>query len=87
MAQDALLLLLLLAEEQQRNAQHCGGSKAKGITFVNAKSYVGGKFSGTKAKNFKAWTKRIKVYCNTQCRGFRQAINIEKTQSTKINIA
>ena len=78
----------LLAEEQQRNSRGGGngGKFEKEFCFVNTKTFEGGKFSGAKTKNYKAWAKRAKVFCSAQCRGFRRAMETAEAQSTKPNI-
>ena len=32
------------------------------LSFVNQKHYEGGKFTGKKDENYKAWAKRVRVY-------------------------
>ena len=75
----------ILADEQQRNAQQSGVGKDKAVNFVNSKNSEGGKISGAKSENYKPWAKRVKVYCNAQCRGFRQALETAEAASSKVN--
>ena len=75
----------ILADEQQRNAQQSGVGKDKAVNFVNSKNFDGGKISGAKSENYKPWAKRVKVYCNAQCRGFRQALETAEAASSKVN--
>ena len=46
-------------EEQKRDKAPAGhGHKA--VTFVNATTFEGGKFTGTKTEDFKIWSKKVK---------------------------
>ena len=75
----------MLADEQQRSAQQSGVGKDKTVNVFNAKNYEGGTFSGAKSENYKTLAKRVKVYCNAQCRGFRQAMEAAEAASSKVN--
>ena len=52
------------------------GSSFDGVTEV--------KFGGTKAENYKTWAKRVKVFCNSQCRSLRQALDDAVAQTAKV---
>ena len=56
------------------------------INFVNSKSFEGGKFGG-KLAEYKAWSKRVKIYCNSQCRGFKAALEQIEAQDDPMRVA
>ena len=44
------------------------------VSFVSMKSFEGGKFAGGKSENFKAWAKRVRIFCNAQASGMKKAM-------------
>ena len=62
----------LLQEEQQRNRGHKGNEEK--IHLVNSKSFEGGKFNGTHVMEYKGWARKVKIFCNSQHRGIRAAL-------------
>ena len=65
-----------LAEEQRKKRSE---RKAKPLRFASAKTYEVCKFGGTKTENFKTWATRVNIFCNSQCRGLRQALDAAET--------
>ena len=61
-----------LAAEQRRTESlqspiTAGGrSEPKGWNLVSSKEFAGGRFTGARGENFKAWSKLVRIYCNTQ---------------------
>ena len=55
------------------------------VNFVNVKSYEGGKFTG-KIGEYKPWSKRAKIFCNSQCRGFATALENAEAQASTVNL-
>ena len=41
-------------------------NKAKNINFVNAKIFEGGKYMGSAKESYKAWSKKVETYLNSQ---------------------
>ena len=55
------------------------------VNFVNVKSYEGGKFTG-KIGEYKPWSKRAKIFCNSQCRGFAAALERAEAQAGTVDL-
>ena len=72
----------LLQEEQQRNKGH----KDDKIHLVNSKSFEGGKYNGVKMMEFKGWAKKVKIFCNSQHRGFRAALEKAEECTKQVEI-
>ena len=47
---------------EQRNRERTAGTRE--VSFVSMRSFEGGKFTGGKPENFKAWAKRVRIFCN-----------------------
>ena len=71
-----------LAEEQKKNK----GSKDDKIHLVNSKSFEGGKYNGAKMLEFKGWSKKVKIFCNSQHRGFRAALEKAEECAKQVEI-
>ena len=54
----------LLAEEKAKSS--ASKRSEKPLTFINSKNFEGGKFTGAKFENFRTWSKKVKIFCNTQ---------------------
>ena len=55
-------------------ATPAGGGKQKDVSFINTKNFEGGRFTGNAKESFKAWSKKVKTYLNSQVRGMRNAL-------------
>ena len=87
-ASDAVLELRNgLAMEQARSAeladklQQWGGPaqgnvlpRGREMRLVNTKEFSGGNFAGAKNESFKIWSKRVRIFCNSQEAGFKKAL-------------
>ena len=62
----------LLQEEQQRNRGH--KDKEDKIYLVRSQSFEGVTFNGTKMMEYKGWAKQVKIFRNSQHRGFRAVL-------------
>ena len=84
----------VLAAEQQRGlamaAQLEAGRGERGggrpVNFVNIKTFDGGTFAGLKGENFRAWSKKAKIYCNALSRGFKRALELAEQQESSVDI-
>ena len=84
----------MLAAEQQRGqamaAQMEAGRGDRGgsrpINFVNVKTFDGGHFTGLKGENYRAWSKKAKIYCNVLSRGFKRALELAEQQEGSVDI-
>ena len=61
-------------------------SKAKTVNFVNAKVFEGGKYLGSAKESYKAWSKKVKTYINSQVRGMRLALELSEESDAKVQI-
>ena len=74
----------VLAAEQQRGqalaAQMESRTERGGrpVSFVNIKNFDGGQFTGLKGENFRAWSKKAKIYCNALRRGVQEGIGVSR---------
>ena len=98
-ASDAVLELRTgLAMEQARSAelaeklQQWPGQRADGpprtreMRLVNSKEFAGGKFAGAKNESFKTWSKRVRIFCNSQEPGFKKALeSVELNEEQEVN--
>ena len=69
----------LLAEARSSNKTE------RAMNFINVKTYEGGKFTG-KVGDYKPWAKRVKIYCNSQCRGFAAALELAEAQTSAVEL-
>ena len=82
----------LLAAEQQRGqalaAQMESRTERGGrpVSFVNIKNFDGGQFTGLKGENFRAWSKKAKIYCNALGRGFKKALELAEQHEGSVDI-
>ena len=60
------------------------GGKQKDVSFINTKNFEGGRFSGSAKESFKAWSKKVKTYLNSQVRGMRQALELSEETEAKV---
>ena len=74
----------LLAEEQRKGT--AAKRSEKPLSFINSKNFEGGKFSGAKFENSRAWSKKVKIFCNTQYRGFRKALTNAEECKDRVGI-
>ena len=78
----------LLAVEQQR-IRDVGpqdrGERARSL--VNTKTFEGGTFTGAKGDNFRAWTKKVRIYANAQLKGFKKALEHVEKQEQPVEVA
>ena len=51
-----------------------GRGEAKGWNLVSSKEFAGGRFTGPRGDNFKAWSKLVRIFCNTQKAGFKRVL-------------
>ena len=56
------------------------------LSFVNQKHFEGGKFSGKKDENYKAWAKRVRIYCNSQAPGMRRALELAEAHTRPVDV-
>ena len=46
----------------------------------------GGRFTGSRGDNFKAWSKLVRIFCNTQKTGFKRILeDIDLNEDMEIN--
>ena len=62
-----------------------GNKTDRAVNFINVKTYEGGKFTG-KIGDYKPWAKRVKIYCNSQCRGFAAALELAEAQTSTVEL-
>ena len=74
----------LLAEEKAKGT--ASKKNDKPLTFISSKNFEGGKFGGAKFENFRTWSKKVKIFCNTQYRGFRKALTDAEECKDKVGI-
>ena len=55
------------------------------VSFVNAQTFEGGKFGG-KLAEFKDWAKNVKIFSNSQCRGFKAAFELVENRSEPVSL-
>ena len=67
-------------------ATPAGGGKQKDVSFINTKNFEGGRFSGNAKESFKAWSKTVKTYLNSQVRGMRSALELCEEAEAKVQI-
>ena len=67
-------------------ATPAGGGKQKDVSFINTKNFEGGRFTGNAKESFKAWSKKVKTYLNSQVRGMRQALELSEESDAKVQI-
>ena len=99
-ASDAVLELRNgLALEQARSAEladqlarFSAGGGAAGRTYeremnlVNTKEFAGGKFLGAKNESFKIWSRKVRIFCNSQKGGFRKALeSVENNEEVEVS--
>ena len=84
----AELRALLAAEQQRGQARDAQllDRRTRDVSFVNVKTFDGGQFAGGKSENFRAWAKKVKVFCNAQSKGFRKALEVAEKQETPVDI-
>ena len=60
--------------------------RGREMRLVNTKEFSGGKFAGAKNESFKVWSKRVRIFCNSQEAGFKKALeNVEQNESVEVN--
>ena len=90
-----------LAMEQAKSAElaealrqfQAGGGPRQGqlghgreMRLVNTKEFAGGKVAGAKNESFKIWSKRVRIFCNSQQAGFKKILeDIELNEKLEIN--
>ena len=77
-----------LATEQQRVQQlmqNGGDRPERQRSLVNTKTFEGGVFIGAKTENFRAWAKKVKIYCNAQSKGFKKAMELAEKQDSSVD--
>ena len=81
-----------LAAEQRRTESlqsflAAGGrSEPKVWNLVSSKEFAGGRFTGARGENFKAWSKLVRIYCNTQKTGFKRVLeDIDLNEEVEVN--
>ena len=100
-ASDAVLELRTgLAMEQARSAELAdkiqqwsdgahgahGAPRNREMRLVNSKEFAGGKFAGAKNESFKVWSKRVRIFCNSQEPGFKKALeSVELNEEQEVN--
>ena len=57
---------------ESRSQGRTGGTREREVSFVNMKSFEGGRFAGGKAESFQAWAKRVRIYCDALSSGCRK---------------
>ena len=56
------------------------------MSFVSMKSFEGGKFAGGKSENFKAWAKRVRIFCNAQASGMKKAMEAAEASVRDVDL-
>ena len=69
---------------EQRNRERTAGTRE--VSFVNIKSFEGGKFTGGKSENFKAWAKRVRIFCNAQASGMKKAMEAAEASAHDVDL-
>ena len=69
---------------EARSRGRSAGSRE--VSFVSTKSFEGGKFAGSKAENFKAWAKRVRIFCNAQASGMKKAMEAAEAQAQDVDL-
>ena len=60
--------------------------EAKNWNLLSSKEFAGGRFTGSRGDNFKAWSKLVRIFCNTQKIGFKRILeDIDLNEDVEIN--
>ena len=59
---------------------------AKEVSFINAKTFEGGKYLGSTKESYKVWAKKAKTYLNSQLRGMRQALDLSEESEARVQV-
>ena len=63
----------LLAEARNSGQVRSGGRE---FSFENTKAFEGGQFGGGAKESFKSWSKKVKLFLNSQRRRLGQALEL-----------
>ena len=55
----------LRTESLQSLIASVGRGETKNWNLVNSKEFAGGRFTGSRGDNIKAWSKLVRIFCNT----------------------
>ena len=69
---------------EARSRGRTGGTRE--VSFVSMKSFEGGKFAGGKSENFKAWAKRVRIFCNAQASGMKKAMEAAEASVRDVDL-
>ena len=71
---------------ESRTQGRTGGTREREVSFVNMKSFEGGRFAGGKAESFQAWAKRVRIYCNALSSGMKKATETAEASTREVDV-
>ena len=60
--------------------------KTNEVHFINTKVFEGRKYTGSRKESFKTWSKKVKIFLNSQHGGMRQALETSEEASAQIEV-